>query len=348
MPTTYAIPDGRPYFNANLYTGTGATQTITTTAQLSSGAMVWTKTRSNAVNWDTRSTGLTNNYSFLQSNTTNAEETTATQYAMTFSNGSYTVGAGDNINQSTRTFVGYTWALGSAVSNTSGTITSSVQANTTAGVSVVTYTGTGANATVGHGLGVAPQMIIVKCRSNASTNWTVYHTSLGNTGYIYLNLTNAAGTGYSGFWNSTSPTSSVFSLGSDVDGYVNGSGRTNVAYCVASVAGFSSVGSYTGNGSTDGPFIYFGFRPRWFMCKRSDTAGNDWVIMDTSRDTYNASQKQLYADSSIAEEVNSLYDRDFLSNGIKIRTSTASANASGSTYIYVAFAENPFKYANAR
>ena len=341
MPTTYAIPDGRPYFNANLYTGTGATQTITTTAQLGSGAMVWTKTRGNVVNWDTRSTGLTNNYSFLQSNTTNAEETTATQYAMTFSNGSYTVGAGDNINQSTRTFVGYTWALGSAVSNTSGTITSSVQANTTAGVSVVTYTGNGtAGATVGHGLGAVPSMVIIKVR-NAADNWPVYHVSLGNANAMFLNTT--AQSQALTYWNSTTPSSTVFTLGSNL--IVNKSSDTFVAYCFAPVAGYSAFGSYTGNGSTDGPFVYTNFRPR-FILIRSTSNLREWFLVDTSRNSFNVANSPIRANTSAAEGSDTI--TDIVSNGFKLRSSDTAFNASGETYIYACFAENPFKYANAR
>lgn len=363
---TYNLPastitNGAAYMAATTYTGAGGTQSVTNTVNGVSFQpdFVWGKARSvtysNALFDSVRGFGSAKG---LLSNATQAEGTTSAQYGYVSTNTSTgftatggTDGSNPNasLNESGVTYVAWQWkAGGTAVSNTAGSITSTVSVGATQGFSVVTYTGTGANATVGHGLGVAPNMVIVKCRSNASTNWTVYHTSLGNTGYIYLNLTNAAGTGYSGFWNSTSPTSSVFSLGSDVDGYVNGSGRTNVAYCFASVAGFSSVGSYTGNGSTDGPMIYLGFKPRWFMSKRSDTAGNDWVIMDTSRDTYNVAQKQLYADLSNAEEVNSVYDTDFLSNGLKIRTSTASRNASGGTYIYMAFAEVGFKSALAR
>jgi len=351
---TYNLPastitNGAAYMAATTYTGTGASLTVANTVGSTSFQpdWVWVKRRDGPQSHQLYDINRGVNQA-VYSNLTSAEVTEANGLSA-FTSSGFTVISDIGVNTSGGTYVGWQWkASNTTASNTNGSITSTVSVGATQGFSVVTYTGTGANATVGHGLGVAPQMIIVKCRSNASTNWTVYHTSLGNTGYIYLNLTNAAGTGYSGFWNSTSPTSSVFSLGSDVDGYVNGSGRTNVAYCVASVAGFSSVGSYTGNGSTDGPFIYLGFKPRWFMSKRSDTAGNDWVIMDTSRDTYNASQKQLYANSSIAEEVNSVYDRDFLSNGIKIRTSTASANASSSTYIYMAFAENPFRNALAR
>jgi hypothetical protein len=352
---TYNLPastitNGAAYMAATLYTGTGATQTITTTAQLGSGAMVWTKTRSNVVNWDTRSTGLTNNYSFLQSNTTNAEETTATQYAMTFSNGSYTVGAGDNINQSTRTFVGYTWALGSAVSNTSGTITSSVQANTTAGVSVVTWSGNATSgATIGHGLGAVPQMIIAKIRNSGGTyDWYVYHVSLGNTSVIYLDLSVARDTG-STLWASTTPTSSVFSVGANTG--INGSGFNFVAYCFAAVAGYSAFGSFTGNGSADGPFVYTGFRPAFVMAKLSSATG-DWNMVDDMRQTYNdaSGNPVLKANTSGAEEdVDTMQGQmDILSNGFKLRSNNSSLNASGGTIIYAAFAKSPFKYANAR
>jgi len=340
LPTS-TIVKGSPNFDVSLYTGTGATQTITTNAQLANGALIWTKTRSNAVNWDTRSTGMTNNYSFLQSNTTNAEETTATQYAMTFSNGSYTVGAGDNINQSTRTFVGYQWALGSAVSNTAGSITSSVQVNASAGFSVVTYTGTAANATVGHGLGVAPSMVIVK-RRDSTSNWPSYHKSLGATDGIYLNLTNAT-TASTLFWNDTAPTSSVFSLGSGSG--TNASGGTYVAYCWSPIAGYSAMGSYTGNGSTDGPFVYTGFKPKFVMFKRTDSTGS-WHIFDSSRNPYNLTDLNLYANGTNTDTQNNQID--LLSNGFKCRSSDTDDNASGGTVIYMAFAENPFKNALAR
>jgi hypothetical protein len=284
----------------------------------------------------------------LSSNLTNAQATQTDVVTAFNSNGFTIAGTDSDTGTSGNTYIGWQWKAGTtSASNTNGSITSTVSAGATQGFSVVTYTGTGANATVGHGLGVAPQMIIVKCRSNASTNFTVYHTSIGNTGYIYLNLTNLAVTGYSGFWNNTSPTSSVFSLGSDVDGYVNGSGRTNVAYCFAPIAGYSAFGSYTGNASTDGPFVYTGFKPKFLMIKRTDTT-NSWVIQDTSRSTYNVSQNNIYAESSGAEASYAAELTDILSNGFKQRGTGVSMNGSGSTYIYIAFAENPFKYANAR
>jgi hypothetical protein len=337
-----AITKPSNHFNATLYTGDGTSnRTITGTGFQPD--WLWLKMRNDADD-NVLVDSVRGGSKRIKSNTTDAESDIS--YPTLASDG-FVVSSGV-YNNSAKTFVAWQWkAGGTAVSNTAGTITSSVSANPTAGFSVVTYTGTGANATVGHGLGVAPQMIIVKCRSNASTNFTVYHTSIGNTGYIYLNLTNLAVTGYSGFWNNTSPTSSVFSLGSDVDGYVNGSGRTNVAYCFAPIAGYSAFGSYTGNASTDGPFVYTGFKPKFLMIKRTDTT-NSWVIQDTSRSTYNVSQNNIYAESSGAEASYGTELTDILSNGFKQRNTGVSMNASGGTYIYMAFAEAPLKYAGAR
>jgi hypothetical protein len=205
----------------------------------------------------------------------------------------------------------------------------------------VTYTGTGANATVAHGLGVAPSLIIAKSRSVAD-NWLIYHASLGNTQYVDF-TTAAAGTSITA-WNNTSPTSSVFSIGTAPR--INTASSTNVAYCFAPVSGYSAFGSYTGNGSTDGPFIYMGFRPRFILVKRTDTTGI-WFIYDTTRNTYNTMDLYLQPQSSAAEvSYGNAYD--FLSNGVKIRNTSADYNASGGTYIYAAFAENPFKYSRAR
>ena len=309
--------------------------------------MVWIKSRSGAydhgLNDSNRGAGK-----FLFSNLTSAEGNYPTDFASFNSNG-FTLGTGTGVvtNNSGSTYVGWQWkAGGTAVSNTAGTITSSVSANTTAGFSVVTYTGTGANATVGHGLGVAPGMVIIKSRSVA-TNWIVYHSSVAATAHLVLNLTDAAYTDVA--FNNTAPTSSVFSIGPA--GYsVNNSAATYVAYCWAPVAGYSAFGSYTGNGSADGPFIYTGFRPRFLMIKRTDTAGNNWVILDTSRDTYNAAGLYLYPNLSAAEDDYraSTGPIDILSNGLKQRSTLSNVNASGGTYIYACFAENPLRYANAR
>jgi len=207
----------------------------------------------------------------------------------------------------------------------------------------VTYTGTGANATVGHGLGVAPSMILVKARNISSVGFVVGHTSLPwPNGYLQLYSTNAVGSA-STVWN-TSPTSSVFGVGTDL-GTNYSSSATYVAYCWSAVAGYSAFGSYTGNGSTDGPFVYLGFRPRYILWKRTDTTA-DWGVIDTSRDPYNTTGYDLTPNAASAE--GSGYTVDFLSNGFKIRLTATRINASGGTYIYAAFAENPFKYALAR
>jgi hypothetical protein len=276
----------------------------------------------------------------LVSNATSAETTQATGLTAFGSTG-FTVGALAKMNTSAATYVAWQWkAGGTAVSNTAGSITSSVSANVAAGFSVVTYTGTGANATVGHGLGVAPSMMIVKSRS-ATFTWRVYHTSIGNGNVLYLSATDAS-TAESTAWNSTTPTSSVFSVGTGNG--TNASAGTYVAYCFAPVAGYSAFGSYTGNGSADGPFVYTNFQPRFIMVKRTDST-SDWYIWDTSRDTYNVETNTLLPNSSAAET--SATSIDGLSNGFKCRSSTV-VNASGGTYIYACFASNPTKYANAR
>jgi hypothetical protein len=328
---------------ATTYTGNLTGQSITNTA---SGAsfqpdLVWIKSRSAATDHKLTDSvrGVTN---ALISNTTGAETTDLTGVTAINSNG-FTVGASTVYNNTGVTYVGWQWkAGGSAVSNTSGSITSSVSAGATQGFSVVTYTGTGANATVGHGLGVAPKMIITKPR-NSADNWISWHTSLGATGYIYLNLINASATAAT-VWNSTLPTSTVFSIGTSSN--INSSGQTQVAYCFSEVAGYSKFGSYTGNGSADGTFVYLGFRPKFVLFKRTDSLAS-WGMHDASRDTYNEVGKTLYPDGSSAEDASTRI-MDFLSNGFKCRQNNADSNASGATYIYAAFAENPTKYALAR
>jgi len=352
MATTFAVPDGRVAMAATTYTGTGATQAVSNAVNTVSFQpdLVWVKNRGAA--WNNNLTdsvrGVTKS---LFSDLTDAEATSSIYgYLSAFSSGGFSLTAGSTsgnlTNASGSTYVGWQWkAGGTAVSNTAGSITSSVSANTTAGFSVVTYTGTGANATVGHGLGVAPAMIIAKKRNNPG-NWMVYHSGISgmSSGYIFLNTDAAFTSGYPNVWNSTAPAASVFSLGSDAN--VNGSGLTNVAYCWAPIAGYSAFGSYTGNGSADGPFIYTGFRPRWFMVKRTDSTSN-WLVYDTSRIGYNQANNYLLPDLSNAEGSGDNY-LDILSNGLKIRVANQSTNTSGGTYIYACFAENPLRYANAR
>jgi hypothetical protein len=345
------INNGAQYMAATLYTGNNATNVINNGANNPVSTtfqpdMVWIKSRS-AVGQNTVQDVIRGVNKYVITNSTGAEGTDGSVTSFNSNGFSLTTDAGVSYNANGTTYVGWQWkAGGTAVSNTSGSITSSVSANTTAGFSVVTYTGTGALATVGHGLGVAPSMVMIKSRSQVA-NWTVYHSSVGNTGALFLNLTNATDTG-SAYWNNTSPTSSVFTI--NLGSASNTSGQTYVAYCFAAVAGYSAFGSYTGNGSADGPFIYCGFRPRYVMIKETGASGN-WNILDTSRSTYNAADKVLLANTSGAEIVTAggAEPIDILSNGFKLRYGgSGDTNTSGGTYIYACFAENPFNVSRAR
>ena len=338
MPTP-TIPAGNLYMNATTYTGNGSTQTITNgvAGQSFQPDFVWGKVRSTVENhclYDSlRGAGY-----ILKSNTTDAELNNVGFNLTSFNSNGFSLGVGNQINQSGQTNVAWQWkAGGTAVTNTSGTITSQVSANTTSGFSIVTYTGTSGAGTVGHGLGVAPAFIIAKSRNNA-VNWITYHQSTGKDAYMNLNTTNASAS-LSNYWG-TSVNSTTFGFLSNA--YDNANGNM-VAYCWSEIAGFSKFGSYTGNGSTDGPFVYLGFRPKFILFKVTSTAGS-WVIHDSSRDPYNASQSDLYPNLSNAEATSNAMD--LLSNGFKLRN-TDNTNAA-QTYIYAAFAENPFKYANAR
>lgn len=332
------------YFNPVLYTGTGSARSVTGVGFAPD--FVWIKVRNAAYDHQLydiiRGAGK-----YLYSNSTVSEQNDINQLS-SFDSDGFSLGSGVGTNESAKTFVAWCWdANGTGVTNTAGSITSTVSANTTAGFSIVTYTGNNTSgATVGHGLGVTPAMIIGKNRSGAAQNWQVWHQSMGDN-VMQLNLTNAqvASTSNSVFLVS-SINSSVFALGTNPS--INGNSTTQVAYCFAQVAGYSAFGSYTGNGSTDGPFIYTGFRPRYVLIKRTDSS-DDWILLDTSRSTYNVSSLTLYANGSYAEDSNvTNRSLDFLSNGFKIRSSGIYINASGGNFIYACFAENPFKFSNAR
>jgi len=343
MPTTYAIPNGRTVFDATLYTSNGTTQTVTNNDLGTVGFkpdLVWQKTRSViGSNWLTDSVrGAALN---LNSNNTNAE-TSLPLFVTSFNSNGFSIGT-DNFSVGS-TLVTWQWQAGAGTTTTNnvGSISSQVSVNTTAGFSIVTYTGNGVASTVGHGLGVAPSLVIVKNRTSTTQNWAVYSSFLGVNGVIFLNATDAF-TSVTGKWSGTN--SSVIGLNTASD--INQSGSPLVAYCWAPIAGFSQFGSYTGNGSSDGPFIYTGFRPKFFLYKSTSYSPTDWNIVDTSRDTYNASQKYLRPNTNGAEG-NDGDLLDLLSNGIKIRRSFSDLNRSGENYIYMAFAENPLKFANAR
>jgi hypothetical protein len=271
----------------------------------------------------------------LNTDTTSAEVTLAE--LTSFDSGGVTLGTWDNRMNGPYTYVDWLWkANGAGVTNTSGTITSTVSANQTAGFSIVTYTGTGANATVGHGLGVVPKMVIVKNRTTGySYSWNVYHASLGATQIINLDLTGAAGT-LSTAWNDTAPTTTVFSIGTLLSN--NRSTNTYVAYCFAEIAGYSKFGSYTGNGSTDGPFVFCGFRPRYILFKNASASG-DWQIKDTARAPYNVTNANLYA--NLANLENSAGDIDVTATGFKVRSVGTDVNGNTNNIIYADFSEMP-------
>jgi hypothetical protein len=342
---TFNLPDstikkGNTVMDATTFTGTGASQSVVNTAAFKPD-LVWAKSRGSAQdNWLADSNRGANN--ILYSNLTNAE-TVGGGVISSFNSNGFGV---TSVFTNAVAYVGWQWQAGQGTtsSNTNGTITSTVSVNATAGFSVVTYTGTGANATVGHGLGVAPKMVIVKCRSFAY-GWNVWHTTLSGTQYLNLNTTGSVGTATDA-WNSTIPNSTVFSLGTNLG--LNESGKTYVAYCWAEIAGFSKFTSYTGNGSADGPFIFTNFQPKFVMIKKTDTAGNYWVIRDTTRNTYNTTDLNLYPNVSDAEASASSAYIDILSNGFKIRGVASDVNTSSATYIVMAFASNPFKNSNAR
>ena len=342
------ITDPSAYFQTALYTGNGTVigsggNVITNNANSGNFKPDWTwhKVRSTANDhqiYDS-SRGVKIR---LNTNATNSDFT-LNEGLQSFDTNGFTVGSDNGVNQSSQTFVAWQWKAngGTTSSNTDGTITSTVQANTTAGFNIVTFTSNGSNGqTVGHGLGVAPKMIITKNRS-ATGSWYTYNYDIGANHWIRLNGTDAK-TLNTNVWGNTHPTSSVFTIGLTDLGYSN----TNnvIAYCFAEKQGYSKFGSYTGNGNADGPFIYTGFKPAWVMIKLTSSTEN-WIMMDNKRDTFNNAYRTLLANATSAEDTSNdaRYSLDFVSNGFKVRSNAhATSNGNGSTYIYMAFAEHPF------
>ncbi len=335
------------YFNTITYTGDNTDRSFTGVGFQPD--WVWVKARNNTT-WHmlfdaVRGAGVEKE---LHSNSNQAEgasDNVAYGYINSFDTDGFSTidgtSSSDALNESGRTYVAWNWlAGGSASSNSNGSITSSVSANTTAGFSIVSYTGTGSASTVGHGLGAVPKMIIIKSR-NTTSLWGVYHQAIGNTHGLFLNATNAA-TSLSAYWNNTSPTSSVFSVGSDAD--INKSGDPLIAYCFAEKKGYSKFGSYDGNGNADGPFIHTGFKPAWLMIK-GYAGTDDWIMMDNKRSGFNSENEYLDANNNSTESDGS-GNIDFLSNGFKIKSTFSSLNYSTGEYIYMAFAESPFVNSN--
>ena len=335
------------YFNVVTYTGTGSSLSVTGVGFQPD--FVWVKGRSGATDHALYD-AVRGVQKQLESNTTTAE-TTETTGLTAFGTDGFTVGSLAQVNTNAATYVGWAWkANGAGVSNTAGSLTSTVSANQTAGISVVTYTIPSASATIetfGHGLGKAPSMVILKVRGNVD-EWTVYNANLTTplSNWLTLNTTAAAG-GATSTFSSSSTTFGVRGtrlLGSGTSGNI-------VAYCFAEIAGFSRFGSYTGNGNADGPFVYCGFRPRFVLIKVTSTTEN-WTIFDTARDTFNFSRYRLHPslinEEGVGTEAAGNIAIDILSNGFKLRNTSTNINGSAQSYIFAAFAESPFNYARAR
>jgi hypothetical protein len=324
------------YFNTVLYTGNGSTQSIT--GVNFQPDWVWIKNRTEDYE-HTIFDSVRGVQKFIRSSTTGAEATNSNSLTA-FGTDGFSIGTESAVNDNSDSFVSWNWlASNTTASNSDGSITSTVSANTTAGFSIVTYSGNStAGATVGHGLGATPGMIIVKGR-DATIDWNVYHhknTSAPETDYLKLNSTDAT-TDSSARWNDTAPTSSVFSLGTQTG--VN-AGFNYVAYCFAEKKGYSKFGSYEGTGNANGTFVYTGFKPAWVLLKISSGTTGAWTLFDNKRDPFNEVDNRLFPDSSGVEADGN--DCDFLSNGFKHRTTGSGTNGSGYSYIYMAFAENSF------
>ena len=326
------------YFNTKLYSGDGGTQSVTGVGFQPDFS--WLKCRTTAYHHRLFNavSGAGKN---LISDNTNALQT-IDEGITAFNADGFSVKQGSSLeyNASGQTYVSWNWkANGAGSLNEVGSIDSTVSVNTTSGFSICKWSGSGANATIGHGLGVAPKMIITK--SLGSSAWAVYNENLGNTNVLFLD-TAAATSANIAYWNNTSPTSTVFSVGTD--SAVNHSGNDMVAYCFAEKVGYSKFGKYTGNGNTDGPFVFTGFKPAYVLTKYSDSTSGWWQILDNKRDDgMNPRNSYIMPNQNSSEDANnSTVDTDFLSNGFKLRATTGALNASGETLIYMAFAEHPF------
>ena len=320
------------YFNTKLYTGTGSSNAITGVGFQPD--FCWVKQRSGTENHFLNN-AIQGSTKVLQSDT-NAAEQTSSNGMTAFGTDGFTVNTDTGFNGNGSTYVSWNWkANGAGSANTDGSInTTATSANTTSGFSISKYTGTGSNATVGHGLGAVPKVVLVKGIGHTS-QWYMYHIGTDANGVMLLDGT-AAKTTDTVSWQNTTPTSSVFSIGND--GGTNGSGNTYIAYCFAEKTGFSKFGSYTGNGNADGPFVYTGFKPSYINLKRTDNTGH-WIMKDWQTPGYNQNDYYLWSDASDAETSASSLGIDFLSNGFKLKGTAGNSNADGGTFIYMAFGQ---------
>ena len=335
------------YFQVKAFSGTGSSNAVTYDGSENMQAdLLWFKNRQQALNWMMFDSvrGITK---YFYSNLTEAEGTSSSILTAIGSDG-FTVGANNNVNQSSNNIINYGWKAGTSFTNDAsstgiGSIDSSGSVSDDSGFSIVSYTGTGSNGSVKHGLSTVPKIFITK-RLNSTSGWVVWHESIG-TNILELDGTGASQSG-SSYINGTVPTSSVFSIGTSGD--INASGGTFIAYCFADVKGYSKFGSYTGNGTqANGTFVYTGMKPSFVMLKRTDSTGN-WNIYDNKRGaaTYNPVTYRLFANENNTDASSSVQSLTFLSNGFKLYSNNADQAASGGTYIYAAFAEAPFVNSN--
>ena len=338
------------YFDTKLWTGNNTDPTTISGLNFQPD-MVWAKARSGSYETQDHcmNDAVRGANKILRVNQTSQEETDDNNLK-SFTSDGWTMGNDGKINQASTTYVGWAWKAGTGQgsSNTDGSInTTYTSVNTTAGFSISTYTGTGANATIGHGLGAVPAVYILRRLNGANGTWLMYHQSLGIGYHMGLNNTTGQNTNDATYANNTAPTNQVVTVGTWGD--VNANGSNFVMYAFAEKTGYSKFGSYKGNGSVDGTFIYTGFKPAFLILKRSSASGNNWIMYDNKRDVDNVAHHRLHADISNSE-VNTSSDTvnniDFLSNGIKIRNSGEAWNHSGSTFIYMAFAEVPLVGSN--
>jgi hypothetical protein len=329
------------HFTTHLYSGNDSTNNQTSLGLTPD--LVWVKCRNNATPSHYWVDKVRGDKKYISSNATTAEQTDSNTFDLV--SGGFNLAGGNGwTNLSGRNYVAWNWkANGQGSSNTDGTInTTYTSASTTSGFSISTWTGTGSNGTIGHGLGAVPKMLIIKSTSNTQA-WMVYHVGPGNNSEGQI--TNGAFSASSTAWQDTDPTNQVFYVSGSAGDSVNASGYTYVGYAFAEVKGFSKIGSYTGNGNADGTFVYTGFKPSWVMIKRYDSGTLDWNMYDNKRLGYNGGDAPLFANLSNAESND--YGRiDLVSNGFKIRTSNDQLANNGGSFLYMAFAEAPLVGSN--
>ena len=325
-------------FSTKLYNGNNSTQSITGVGFQPD--LTWLKSYDTAGTWHYLTDSVRGVGKQLYSNSDSSQGSNPAVITAFDSDG-FSLGDASDTNGSGVDCVAWSWKAGTTSGLSGGTITpSSYSINATAGIGIYKWTGTGATGTIAHGLGTAPKMMIIKSLGVAA-NWGVYNEAIGNSNTLFLDLTNAETART--YWDSTSPTSTVFTV---KDGVVNDTGSDYIAYVFADVNGFSKMGSYTGNGNADGPFVYTGFRPAFTICKIYDGNTNNWKMVDDKRPGYNLNNKTLNADSTAVEGTED--NCDYTANGFKIRRNGNDVNGSGYKYIYMAFAEFPLVSSNSK